>query len=51
LSYALLADLVGSGDLAAGAVPRLPTLDILGTQHTWQADPATHQPNTNCSLH
>ncbi len=51
LSYALLADLVGSGDLAAGAVPRLPTLDILGTQHTWNADPATHQPSTNCSLH
>jgi hypothetical protein len=51
LSYALLGDLVGSGDLAAGAVPRLPTLDILGTQHTWTADPATHQPGTNCSLH
>ena len=51
LSYALLADLVGSGDLAAGAVPPLPTLDILGTQHTWKADPATHQPGTNCSLH
>jgi hypothetical protein len=51
LSYALLGDLVGSGDLAAGAVTRLPTLDILGTQHTWKADPATHQPGTNCSLH
>jgi hypothetical protein len=51
LSYALLADLVGSGDLATGAVTRLPTLDILGTQHTWQKDVATHQPGTNCSRH
>jgi hypothetical protein len=51
LSYGLIADLVGSGDLAADAVPRLPTLDILGTQHTWQADPATHQPGTRCSRH
>jgi len=49
LSYGLIADLVGSGDLAANAVTRLPTLDILGTQHTWKADPATHQPGTNCS--
>jgi hypothetical protein len=46
----LLADLVGSGDLAAGAVTSLPTLDV-GIQHTWNADPATHQPGTNCSLH
>ena len=51
LSYGLLHDLMISGDLADGAVPRLPTLDILGTQRTWTADPATHQPNTNCSLH
>ena len=51
LSYALIRDLTDSGDLAAGAVPLLPTLDILGTQHTWKADPATHQPNTNCNLH
>jgi hypothetical protein len=50
LSYGLLADLVGSGDLAAGAVTSLPTLDV-GTQHVWNADPATHQPGTNCSLH
>jgi hypothetical protein len=51
LSYGLIADLVGSGDLAATAVTTLPTLDILGTQHTWQADPATHQMGTNCSKH
>ncbi|HEX3757065.1 MAG TPA: multiheme c-type cytochrome [Kofleriaceae bacterium] len=51
LSYGLIADLVGSGDLPAGAVTTLPTLDILGTQHTWQADPATHQMGTNCSKH
>jgi hypothetical protein len=50
LSYGLIRDLVGSGDLAADAVTRLPTLDV-GTQHTWNADPATHQPGTNCSLH
>lgn len=51
LSYGLIADLVGSGDLAATTVTTLPTLDILGTQHTWQADPATHQMGTNCSKH
>jgi hypothetical protein len=51
LSYGLIADLVGSGDLAADAVPRLPTLDILGTQHTWTNDSATWQPGTRCSRH
>src|SRR5262249_46320412 len=50
LSYGLLADLVGSGDLAAGTVTGLPTLEILAPQHTWKACPATHQPGTNCSL-
>jgi hypothetical protein len=51
LTHALLDDLVGSGDLAGDVASRLPTLDILGTQRTWSADPATHQPNTHCSLH
>jgi hypothetical protein len=50
-TYALLADLASSGDLAAGAVTRLPALDILGTQRTWSANPASHAPGTNCSLH
>jgi hypothetical protein len=51
LTYALLGDLVSSGDLAAGVASRMQTLDILGTQRTWSADPATHKPGTNCSLH
>ena len=51
LTHALLDDLVGSGDLAADVASRLPTLDILGTQRTWSADPTTHQPGTNCGLH
>jgi hypothetical protein len=38
LSYALLDDLVGSGDLAAGVASELRTLDILGTQSTWTRD-------------
>lgn len=37
LSYALLDDLVASGDLDAAVASRLPTLDILGTQSTWTA--------------
>ncbi|HEY0477115.1 MAG TPA: multiheme c-type cytochrome [Kofleriaceae bacterium] len=35
LSYALLDDLVASGDLDPAVAGRLPTLDILGTQSTW----------------
>jgi hypothetical protein len=46
LSYALLDDLVGSGDLDPAVVDRLQTLEILGTQRTW--DKATKL-NTGCS--
>ena len=49
LSYAMLADLVSSGDLAPGVSDRLQTLDLFGTQRAW--DPQNLQPNTNCSLH
>jgi len=35
LAYAMLDDLVGSGDLDPAVVGRLPTLDILGTRSTW----------------
>jgi hypothetical protein len=35
LSYAVLDDLVRSGDLAADVASQLHTLDILGTQSTW----------------
>jgi len=35
LSYAVLGDLVGSGDLATDIPGRMRTLDILGTQSTW----------------
>jgi hypothetical protein len=51
LSYGLLAELKAQGDLAADAVTVVPTLDILGTQHTWQNDPTTWQPGTRCSRH
>ena len=53
LSYALLADLVGSGDLDPAVASRLPTLDILGTQRTWsKATKGTGAAlNTNCSPH
>jgi len=37
LSYAVLGDLVGSGDLATDIPGRMRTLDILGTQSTWTA--------------
>jgi hypothetical protein len=51
LSHALLKDLRDTGDLAADAVTQVPTLDILGTQHEWQNDPASWQPGTRCSRH
>jgi hypothetical protein len=51
LSYGLLEELKAQGDLAADAVTVVPTLDILGTQHTWQNDPTTWQPGTRCSRH
>jgi hypothetical protein len=51
LSYALLADLVASGDLAPAVASRLETLDILGTQSVWtQATRGTGAAmNTNCN--
>jgi len=51
LSYALLADLVGSGDLAADVAGKLQTLDILGAQSTWtRATKGTGAAmNTNCN--
>jgi hypothetical protein len=51
LSYALLDDLVGSGDLATAAAARLPTLDIVGTQSTWTAATKGTGPaiNSNCN--
>jgi hypothetical protein len=53
LTYAVLADLVSSGDLAAEAAANLQTLEIFGTQRTWDkatkgTGPAEH---TNCSPH
>ena len=51
LTYAVLRDLVGSGDLAATTAGQLQTLEIFGTQRTWSA--ATKGTgaaiNTNCS--
>jgi hypothetical protein len=51
LAYAMLADLVGSGDLAATVAPQMKTLDIFGAQSTWTA--ATKGTgaarNTNCN--
>ncbi|HET9622451.1 MAG TPA: multiheme c-type cytochrome [Kofleriaceae bacterium] len=53
LSYALLNDLVASGDLAADIPAQMKTLDIKGTMATWSkatkgTGPAT---NTNCAPH
>jgi hypothetical protein len=51
LSYALLDDLVGSGDLAATTASQLRTLDIVGAQSTWtRATKGTGAAvNTNCN--
>jgi hypothetical protein len=51
LSYALLDDLVGSGDLAATVASQLRTLDIVGAQSTWnRATKGTGAAmNTNCN--
>jgi hypothetical protein len=51
LSYAMLGDLIGSGDLAAAPASQLQTLDIFGTQRTWSvATKGTGAAlNTNCS--
>jgi hypothetical protein len=51
LPYAMLDDLVSSGDLAADVASRLRTLDILGTQRTWSRATKGTGPalNTNCS--
>jgi hypothetical protein len=53
LSYALMDDLVSSGDLDATTAGQLRTLDIFGTQRTWdQATKGTGPAiNTNCSPH
>ena len=51
LAYAVLGDLVSSGDLAATVASQLQTLDIFGTQRTWSvATKGTGAAiNTNCS--
>jgi hypothetical protein len=51
LSYAVLDDLVSSGDLAATTASQLRTLDIFGTQRTWSKATKGTGPaiNTNCS--
>jgi hypothetical protein len=51
LSYAVLSDLVSSGDLAAATASQLKTLDILGTASTWSvATKGTGAAiNTNCN--
>lgn len=51
LSYAVLGDLVSSGDLAAAIATQLKTLDILGTASTWSvATKGTGAAiNTNCN--
>jgi hypothetical protein len=51
LSYAMLGDLVSSGDLAASVVGELKTLDIFGAQSTWtKATKGTGAAiNTNCN--
>jgi NAD-dependent dihydropyrimidine dehydrogenase PreA subunit len=51
LSYAVLDDLVGSGDLAAGIAGELKTLDIVGATSTWTlATRGTGAAlNTNCN--
>jgi hypothetical protein len=51
LSYALLADLVASGDLAPTVASQLRTLDIAGAQSTWTRATKGTGPaiNTNCN--
>jgi nitrate/TMAO reductase-like tetraheme cytochrome c subunit len=51
LSYALLDDLVASGDLAADLPAQMKTLDILGTMTTWNKATKGTGPavNSNCS--
>jgi hypothetical protein len=51
LTYALLDDLIGSGDLDPAVRSRLQTLDIFGTQRTWRRSTKGTGPaiNTNCS--
>jgi hypothetical protein len=51
LSYAMLADLVGSGDLAAATASQLRTLDIFGATSAWSvATKGTGAAiNTNCN--
>jgi hypothetical protein len=51
LSYAVLADLVSSGDLAAATAAQLKTLDILGATSTWTLDTkgTGAAMNTNCN--
>jgi hypothetical protein len=51
LSYALLDDLVDSGDLAPTIASQLRTLDILGAQSTWTRATKGTGPaiNTNCN--
>jgi hypothetical protein len=53
LSYAMLNDLVSSGDLDAAVVGRLQTLPIFGTQRAWDKATKGTGPalNTNCSPH
>ncbi|HMG55153.1 MAG TPA: hypothetical protein VK601_16770, partial [Kofleriaceae bacterium] len=51
LSYALLEDLIGSGDLAADVAGRMQTLDVFGTQRAWSRATKGTGPAmfTNCS--
>jgi len=51
LTYAVLDDLVGSGDLAATTAGQLRTLDIVGTQSLWTKGTKGTGPalNTNCN--
>jgi hypothetical protein len=46
-NYALLNDLVSSGDLDASVIAKVPTYDVLGTVTTWHA--ATVNPVTGCN--
>jgi cytochrome c554/c'-like protein len=51
LSHALIDDLIASGDLAAGAIGPIETLEILGTQSTWTKATKGTGPaiNSNCN--
>ena len=51
MSYALLDDLVGSGDLAADIAGRMKTLDIVGATSTWTVETkgTGAAKNTNCN--